>query len=87
MLAVPAPFPHPGARAYLKGTGEAREVIQQNADGTATVKVLPKAHMTSAEWLAWANRGASRTQRVPANDLCPTLKEALAAKPKRRRNP
>jgi hypothetical protein len=34
MLAVAAPFPHPGSRAYLKGTGEAREVIQQNADGT-----------------------------------------------------
>jgi hypothetical protein len=41
--------------------------------------------MTTAEWLAWANRGASRTQRVPANDLCPTLKDALAAQPKKRR--
>lgn len=86
MLQVKAPFPHTGCEAFLRGTGARVTLIQRNADGSATVKLHPPEHMTPAQRLEWANRGASLTHRVPASDLYATLDDAIhcGRKPRRR---
>jgi hypothetical protein len=87
MLAVDAPFPHAGCTAYLRGSGESRRIIQRNADGSCTVEVQRPRFMTTEQQLAWANRGATRTQREDGGDLFATREEAVAASRRRPRRP
>lgn len=86
MIQADAPFPHIGSTGYVRGTGEARRIMQRNADGSCTVKVLPPDYMTPADKHAWRNRGASLTARVDPAELCATRQEALGARPRRTRS-
>lgn len=77
MLAQSAPFPHPGSTAYCRGTGDAVRILRRGADGACMVEILPPPHMTAPQRFDWARRGASRTTRIPAEDLYPTQDAAL----------
>lgn len=69
MLHVPAPFPHPGSRAFVRGTADPVTILRSNADGTALVRRDPRP-------LERRNRDASGTTTLPRSDLFETPEEA-----------
>lgn len=73
MLSVPAPFPHPGSPAFIKGSGQEVRIIQFRADGTLTVAVAEQ------------YKSASSTRTLSRAELCETRALALAPAPRRRR--
>lgn len=81
MLAVPTEFPHPGSRAFVKGTAEPVTIIRRNADDSALIRRDPRARQR-------LNRDASGNRTEPFANLCATEDEAAqagVAVPKRRR--
>ena len=69
MLHVPTEFPHPGSRAFVRGTADPVTIIRQNADGTTFVRRDPRP-------LERANRDASGNTTLPRADLFATPEEA-----------
>lgn len=76
MLSTPAPYPHPGAAAFVRGTGEPCRIIQRNADDTCLVSLTDRRYPREA---------ASGNRTVPLADLAATQEEASAPQPSRRR--
>lgn len=73
MLNVPAPFPHPGAAAFVIGTAQPCRIIQRRADGLVTIA------------LAGRYPTASSTRTVELAELAATAEDALAPLLRRRR--
>lgn len=73
MLAVEAPFPHPGATAFLRPSGEEVRILQRRADGGVTIAVADRF------------KRASSTRTVPLADLAPTREQALPQPARRKR--
>lgn len=68
MLKFAAPFPHPGASAFLRGTAEPVRILRRNADGTVLVqRTGPLARYDGAS--------VERTEAAAA--LFPTAAEAM----------
>lgn len=76
MLKVPAPFPHPGAAAFVSPHGEAVRIIQANADGSFLIARHrhPSIH-----------GNASDTFRADPETVHATEAEAIGKKPAKRR--
>lgn len=88
MLSTPAPFPYPGAPAFLRPTADSPlplpcRILQRRADGRLSISLQGRefgAHHPDIRARASGNR------TVDLTDLAETEAEALAvAKPKRRR--
>ncbi|WP_375290379.1 hypothetical protein [Qipengyuania sp.] len=75
MLAVPTDFPHPGSRAFVKGTAEPVTIIRHNRDPdrTALVRRDPRARER-------ASRDASGNRTELLANLCATEDEAAGLK-------
>lgn len=94
MLLAPAPFPHPGAHAFLKPVGDLTEVqpcriIQARRDGRYQVSLTGRAYSAANSDV---RARASGTRTVDLADLAATAEEldpvaAKAGKPKRARKP
>lgn len=69
MLHIPAEFPHPGSRAFVRGTADPVTIIRRNADGTAFVRLDPRP-------LERRNRDASGNTTMPNAHLFSTAEEA-----------
>ena len=62
MLNTPAEFPHPGSRAFVRGTAERVTIVRRNQDGTALLRREPNPGELR-------NRDASGNTTLPLADL------------------
>lgn len=87
MLLAPAPFPHPGAAAFLRPVGDLTEVqpcriIQARADGRLQVSLTGRAYSAAHPDI---RARASGTRTVDLADLAATEAELTAAPAKAKR--
>ena len=83
MLPIATPFPHPGARAFLRGTGAPVTILRQNADGTALVRREPDP-ATGTSATDRALRRATGNTTVGKADLFETREAAISIKKRRK---